>query len=114
MKFLAQQKVKKGQPLTDEESEALREKRDRISKKDLEEALANTKGAKGKPAAPAKPDPKKGAKPAEKEKTITQEEEVKIPERPLPDPEQHVNAKIVEFLHHLYAPRLIKIECDNP
>ena len=70
MKFIAQQKIKEGLPLTDEEAEALREKRERIRKKDLEEALANTKGAKGgKPAAPAKPDPKKGAKPVEKEKT---------------------------------------------
>ena len=69
MKFIAQQKIKEGLPLTDEEAEALREKRERIRKKDLEEALANTNGAKGKPAAPAKPDPKKGAKPVEKEKT---------------------------------------------
>ena len=34
LRFLAQEKVKKGQPLTDEENEILREKRERLRKKD--------------------------------------------------------------------------------
>ncbi len=65
-KFLAQQKQARGEQLTPEETEILNEKRERIKKKDIEEAVpvkgAPVKGGKG---APAKPDPKAKAKAAE-------------------------------------------------
>ena len=65
-KFLVQQKQARGEPLTHEETEILNEKRERIKKKDIEEAVP-VKGqpVKGGKGAPAKPDPKAKAKAAE-------------------------------------------------
>jgi hypothetical protein len=66
-RFLAQQKKARGEQLTDADNEILNEKRERVKKKDMEEA-APVKGgapAKGGKAAPAKPDPKAKAKAAE-------------------------------------------------
>lgn len=59
-KFLLQQKLKKGEELTEEEQELLKEKRERIRKKDQEEVQA--KAPKGKPAKGGKDD--KGKKDA--------------------------------------------------
>ena len=65
-RFSAQQKKARGEELTDADNEILNEKRERVKKKDMEEALP-VKGApvKGGKAAPAKPDPKAKAKAAE-------------------------------------------------
>jgi hypothetical protein len=87
----------------------LYEKRERVRKKDQDEAPA----AKGKKAPPAKDDKKKG-KGAEKEDKpkvpvpVPEEE----PQLQLPEPDQHVNANIVEFLQHFKSQRLITL-CDN-
>lgn len=67
-RYLLQQKQKSGEALTDEELVILSEKRDRIRKKDLEEAV-QVKGSK-KAAAPAKADAKKGGKAAEEKKQV--------------------------------------------
>ncbi len=91
--------------MTDEELIVLYEKRERVRKKDIEEQ-EKTKGSKKAPA-PTKAEPKKGAK--------VVEEKVKVPvpvheeEAPLilPEPSQHVNANIVEFLNHFKSNRLI-------
>lgn len=65
-KFLAKQKQRRGEDLTEEELEVLNEKRDRVRKKDQEAEAAAGKGAKGgKGGAPAKgkaaPAPPKGS-----------------------------------------------------
>ena len=54
--------------------EILKEKRERVKKKDLEEA-APAKGGKGK--APAKADPKKGGKGAPPPEKVEEEDESK-------------------------------------
>ena len=108
-KYLIQQKQKAGEQLTDEELVILYEKRERVRKKDQDEAPA----AKGKKAPPAKDDKKKG-KGAEKEDKpkvpvpVPEEE----PQLQLPEPDQHVNSNIVEFLQHFKSQRLITL-CDN-
>lgn len=102
-------KQKAGDELTEEELEVLKEKRERIRKKDLED-IAPVKGGKGK--APAKPDKKaagKGAPPPEK---VEEEDESK--KRQLPEPENHTNDNIVSFLKHYKSERLIQITCPNP
>lgn len=107
-RYLLQQKQKAGEELTDEELAILSEKRERVRKKDLEEAV-NVKGSK-KAAPPAKADAKKGGKAVEEKKhtpvLIVHEEE---PAVVLPEPSQHVNANIVAFLEHFKAERLIQI-----
>lgn len=107
-RYLLQQKQKAGEALTDEELAILSEKRERVRKKDLEEAV-HAKGSK-KAAAPAKADAKKGGKVVEEKKQapvlIVHEEE---PAVVLPEPSQHVNANIVAFLEHFKADRLIQI-----
>ena len=62
-KFLLQQRHARGEELTQEELDAMNEKRERIKKKDLEEVVLDKKGqpAKGGKGA-AKPDPKAKAK----------------------------------------------------
>ena len=105
---MLQKKQKAGEELTEEELEILKEKRERIRKKDLEEQ-ANAKGAKGK--APAKPDPKKAAKGAPVAEKTEEEEESK--KRVLPEPASHVNSQIVSFLEHFKSNRLITLQCQN-
>jgi len=107
-RYLILQKQKTGEQLTDEEKYVLADKRERIRKKDMEEQTQ----AKGKKAAPAKKEePKKGAKGAVEEKQKlpppTEEEE---PQLQLPEPEQHVNSNIVDFLNHFKSSRLITVE----
>ncbi len=65
--------------------------------------------AKGAPAkgAPAKPDPKKAPVVA-----VPDENEEKN-KRPLPEPHQHVNQEIRDFLLHFKSDRLIHISCDK-
>ena len=96
--------------MTEEELEVLKERRERVRKKDMEEQQTAGKGAKGK--APAKPDPKKAAKgaPAAEAK---QEEEDESKKRVLPEPSSHVSSSIVSFLEHFKSARLIEIPCPN-
>jgi hypothetical protein len=67
MKFLYQQMLARGEPLTEEQKAIALEPRERIRKKDEPEIPVKggkpAPGAKGAPAkgAPAKPDPKKAA-----------------------------------------------------
>jgi len=69
-------------------------KRERIRKKDAEEAAQVKGGAKGK--APAKADPKaKGGK-GQPVAEVVVEEVVRV----LPKPEDHVNTGILTFLNH--------------
>ena len=60
-RYLLMKRQKAGEELNEEELEILKEKRERVRKKDLEEQ-ATAKGGKAK--APAKADPKKGGKAA--------------------------------------------------
>ena len=106
-RYLLLKKMKSGEEPTEEEQELLKEKRERVRKKDLEEAAANPKAAKGK--APAKNDPKKGAKGAAQPEKADEEEEYK--RRVLPEPASHVNAGIVSFLNHFKRDRLIVVDC---
>lgn len=84
------------------------EKRERVRKKDLEEQAVAKGGKKAPP--PKKEDPKAKGKGATEEKP-------KVPIAPpedeqtlqLPEPEQHVNASIVEFLDHFKSQRLIMV-----
>lgn len=95
-KYLALMKQKRGEQLTEEEAEALKEKRERVKKKDLEEAAAPGKKA-GKPSKQA---PAKAAKaPAAAEKA-TIEEEDESARRVLPAPVEHINRAIVQYLNH--------------
>ena len=87
----------------------MKEKRERVRKKDIEEA-ANAKGGKSK--APAKADPKKNAKGAPPPEKTEEEDESK--KRVLPEPANHVNSSIVSFLNHFKSARLISIECAEP
>jgi len=109
-RYLIQQKQKAGESMKDDDLVVLYEKRERVRKKDLEEQAAGAKGKK--PPAPAKD---AGKKPA---KGDSKEEKVKVPvpapeeEAPLmlPEPDQHVNSNIVEFLNHFKSQRLIEID----
>lgn len=103
-RYLIQQKQKAGTELTDDDLIVLYEKRERVRKKDLEEQ-ANSKGKKA--PVPAKADPKKGAKGAEEKVKVPVPVPEEEPSLVLPEPEQHVNANIVEFLNHFKAERLI-------
>lgn len=76
----------------------------------MEEATTDKKGKK---APPPKKDDKKGAKGAPASTPIEPEEDVK-PKQVFPEPEDHVNANIVEFLKHFKSERLIEIQCANP
>lgn len=100
-------KQKSGEELTPEEIEFINVKRDRVRKKDLEEAATAKPGAKGK--APPKADPKaKGGKGAAAAQAVA--EEVVETERVLPKPEDHVNIEIISFLNHFNQPRLITVK----
>mmetsp|Transcript_29242 Transcript_29242/g.36313 ORF Transcript_29242/g.36313 Transcript_29242/m.36313 type:complete len:182 (+) Transcript_29242:1732-2277(+) len=105
-RYLLLKKQKLGEELTEEEQEVLRERRERIRKKDQEEQVA-AKGGKGK--APAKADPKKAGKGAPAEAKAEEEDESK--KRVLPEPVSHVNSSIVSFLKHFKSARLIEIPC---
>lgn len=109
-RYLIQKKIKAGEELTEEEQELMKEKRERIRKKDLEEQV-QTKGGKGGKA-PAKADPKKNAKGAAKQPEENDEEE-ESKKRVLPEPASHVNSNIVAFLNHFKSDRLIKISCED-
>lgn len=63
-RFLAKQKQDKGEELSPEETEILNEKRERVKKKDMEEAVPAKGAPAGKGKAPAKADPKAKAKAA--------------------------------------------------
>ena len=109
-RYLLLKKQKAGEELTEEEIESLKEKRDRVRKKDMEEQVS-VKGGKAKP--PAKADPKKGG--AKGAPVIEKgEEEDESKKRILPEPTNHVNARIVSFLNHFKSGRLITMECVNP
>ena len=108
-KYLALMKQKRGEKLTEEEAEALKEKRERVKKKDLEEAAAPGKKA-GKQAAKA---PAKASKaPAAAEKAAVEEEDESA-RRVLPTPVEHINSEIVSYLNHFKSKRLIKVICKD-
>ena len=92
----------------------MKEVRERIRKKDevaVDPKAAGGKGAPaGKGAPPAKGAPAKGAE--AQPKAVSKEEEEKN-KRILPEPFQHVNNEIREFLFHFKSDRLIQITCDN-
>ena len=107
-RYLLTKKIAAGEELTEEEQEVMKEKRERVRKKDMEE-VSQVKGGKGK--APAKPDPKKAAKGAPVAEKTEEEEESK--RRVLPEPASHVNSSIVSFLDHFKSERLIQITCKE-
>jgi hypothetical protein len=113
-KFVLQEKLRKGEQLTEEEMAIVKEVRERIRKKDeipVDPKAAGGKGAPaGKGAPPAKGAPAKGAE--AQPKVLSKEEEEKN-KRVLPEPFQHVNNEIREFLFHFKSDRLIQITCDN-
>lgn len=110
-RYLIQQKQKAGEALSDEELVILYEKRERVRKKDLEEAT-QAKGKKAPP--PKKEEPKKGGKgaPEDKPKVPIAPPEEESPLQ-LPEPDQHVNSNIVEFLNHFKSQRLIQIDASK-
>ena len=111
-RFLLLKKQKAGEHLTEEQLEILKEKRERIRKKDLEEQVT-VKGGKAKP--PAKADAKKGAAASKGAAAVEKtEEDDESKKRVLPEPANHVNASIVSFLNHFKSARLITIDCVNP
>jgi hypothetical protein len=107
-RFLLLKKKSAGEELTEEETEFLAVKRDRVRKKDLEEAAQVKGGAKGK--APPKADPKgKGGKGAAVAEKAVEEEVVRV----LPQPEDHINTGILSFLNHFNEPRLIQVASNG-
>lgn len=84
-RYLLAKKQKAGEELNEEEMEILKEKRERVRKKDLEEQV----NVKGKGKAPAKADPKKGGKGAPVPEKSDEEDDTK--KRILPEPANHVN-----------------------
>jgi len=106
MKFILQEKLKRGEQLTEEEQATLDSigVRERVRKKDEVEVPAKG-GAKGKAPPPKGKEDKKTA--AAKEKEAEKKEEAA--KRPLPEPEMHVNSEIKQFLHHFKSDRLIMI-----
>ena len=105
-KFVLQERLRRGEQLTEEELSLVKEVRDRIRKKD--EPIADPKAAKGPPAKGGAPP--KGAPPAKDDKTKTpglRSEEEEKNRRVLPEPNQHVNNEIREFLMHFKSDRLI-------
>ena len=102
-KFVLRAKQQSGEALTEEELEVLHEKRDRIRKKDQEEAAA-AKGGKAGKAPPAKG---KGAPPA-KGAVAAQEEEGEVPKADYPKAEDHYNDEIHSFLQHFGSARKIE------
>jgi len=98
---LLQKKLAAGEELTEEEKELLKEKRERVKKKDMEEVVAakNTK-QKGKV-----PDKKGGKATAQAQPENTEEDEAA--KRVLPEPDNHVNNNIVGFLQHFKRDRQI-------
>lgn len=102
-KFLLKKKQKEGEELNEEELEIMAEKRERVRKKDQDEAAA--KGGKGGKAPPAKgkgAPPPKGAPAA-----AAGEEEAEGPKIVYPQAENHVNNDIKEFLDHFASSRKI-------
>jgi hypothetical protein len=114
LKFVLQEKLRKGEQLIEEELAVVKEVRDRIRKKD--EVIPDPKAAK---APPGKSAPAKGAPPAKDDKAKAgapgagKPEEEDKPKRILPEPQQHVNNEIRSFLLHFKSDRLIHITCDN-
>lgn len=91
--------------MTEDDLAFLSEKRERVRKKDMEEALAAKPGTK---KAPPKADPKKAAgkgAPAATDKAAEDE----VEQRVLPQPEEHINTELVTFLTHFKEPRLITV-----
>lgn len=84
-----------------------------MKKKDIEEATAPGKGGKGK--APAKAPPKAAKAPAaDKGKgDAPAEEEDESAKRILPEPVEHINREIVQYLNHFKSKRLIKVVCKD-
>jgi len=77
------------------------------------EAAAPGKGGKGGKA-PAKA-PAKAAKPGDKEKEdADKKKEDEAANRVLPEPKEHINLEIVQFLNHFKSDRLIKVICKDP
>ena len=76
----------------------------------MEEAAAPGKGAKGK--APAKAPPKAAKAPAAAEKAAVEEED-EAARRVLPEPRDHINRSIVQYLNHFKSKRLLKVICKD-
>ena len=76
----------------------------------MEEAAAPGKGAKGK--APAKAPPKAAKAPAAAEKAAVEEED-EAARRVLPEPRDHINRSIVQYLNHFKSKRLLKVVCKD-
>jgi len=115
LKFILKERLRRGEQLTEEELAIANEVRERIRKKD--EPEQPVKGGKAPPGkAPAKgPPPKddkaKGVKGAPV--APTQQEEDEKNKRILPEPDQHVNNEIRDFLYHFKNDRLIHMTCDK-
>ena len=91
--------------MTEEELAIVNEKRERVRKKDAEDAgAAAGKGGKDKKAPPAKGKAAKEDKPEDlEEKSVT-----------FPAAEEHMNVHIKEFLEHFSSARKIVIEAVQP
>ena len=97
-KFLLKKRLAAGETLTEEEMAVVNEKRERLRKKDQEDAAA-AKGAKGGKAPPAK-----GGK-ADAKAVV--KEEVEAPKIVFPKAEHHYNNEINSFLQHFQSDRKI-------
>ena len=111
LKFMLQERLRKGEQLTEEEVSIVKEVRERIRKKD--EPIPDPKAAK---APPGKGAPAKGAPAAKDPKAVAvggKPEDEEKPKRVLPEPHHHVNNEIRSFLIHFKSDRLIHMTCDN-
>lgn len=99
LRYLASLKQERGEELTDQEKEALNEKRVRGAA-NLREAIPDPKAAKGKVD-------KKAAAPVE--------EDIKTHEPPKEYPKSvdYTNLHFREFIHHFENDRLIHVKCDK-
>jgi len=98
MRYLIQLKQEKGEELTEEEAEILKEKRVRGAA-NLREAIPDPKAAKGK---------------GDKKAPVAEEDE-KVEEAPkeFPKSEQYTNLHFRNFIHHFEGDRLIHVKCEK-
>lgn len=111
-RYQLQMKQKKGEKLSEEDLEFLAEKRERVKKADMAEIAAPGKAGKGGKA-PAKA-PAKAAKPDKDKDDADKKKEDEAAKRVLPEPKEHINREIVQFLNHFKSKRLIKVICKDP
>lgn len=100
---MLKQKLKQGEQLTEEELEIVQEKRERVRKRDQDDAAA--KGPKGGKAPP----PKGKAAPPKAGTTPAPEEDEETSARQFPIAQDHSNCEIKDFLEHFSSSRKIAV-----